>query len=88
MLGDSRLILARSHFQLKPTFLRTGYGWCAFWLGLYIGYDLKVVAALLPQQMELDVGVGLAALLSGLSDTESTGAVSPVEETGTGAVCH
>jgi hypothetical protein len=49
---------------------------------------LKVVAALLPQQMELDVGVGLAALLSGLSDTESTGAVSPVEETGTGAVCH
>lgn len=49
---------------------------------------VKVVAALLPAQVEHEVGEGLAALLSGISDRESSGAVGPVEETGTGAVCH
>ena len=49
---------------------------------------VKCVAALLPQQVEHEVGEGLAALLSGISDRESAGAVSPVEDTGTGAVCH
>lgn len=49
---------------------------------------VKVVAAMLPAQVEHDVGEGLAALLSGISDRESTGEVIPVEEAGTGAVCH
>ena len=49
---------------------------------------VRVVAAMLPEQVEHEVGEGLAALLSGISDRESTGAVGPVEETGTGAVCH
>jgi hypothetical protein len=49
---------------------------------------VKVVAAMLPEQVEHEVGAGLAALLSGITDTEGTGEVIPVEETGTGAVCH
>jgi hypothetical protein len=50
---------------------------------------VRVVAAMLPEQVEVEVGQGLAALLSGIgTDTEGQGAVSPVEETGTGAVCH
>jgi hypothetical protein len=49
---------------------------------------VKVVAAMLPEQVEHEVGEGLAALLSGISDRESAGAVGPLEETGAGAVCH
>lgn len=49
---------------------------------------VKVVAAMLPEQVEHDVGEGLAALLSGISDRESQGEVIPVEDTGTSAVCH
>lgn len=50
---------------------------------------VKVVAALLPEQLEVEVGQGLAALLSGIgTNEESTGAAGPVEETGAGAVCH
>lgn len=49
---------------------------------------VRVVAAMLPQQVEMDVGVGLAALLSGSGTSESAGAASPVAETGTGPVCH
>lgn len=49
---------------------------------------VRVCAALLPAQVEHEVGEGLAALLSGISDRESTGEVIPVEEAGTGAVCH
>jgi hypothetical protein len=39
MIGDSRLILARTFFKLKPWYARTGYGWCLMWLGLYVGYE-------------------------------------------------
>lgn len=49
---------------------------------------LRVAAALLPKETTVEIGEGLAALLSGISDRESAGEVSPVEETGTGAVCH
>lgn len=49
---------------------------------------LRVVATILPKEVEVEVGAGLAALLSGITDTESTGEVIPVEEAGTGAVCH
>lgn len=49
---------------------------------------VRVVAAMLPEQVEHEVGEGLAALLSGISDRESSGAVSPVEEAGTSSVCH
>ena len=52
---------------------------------------VKVVAAMLPEQVEHDVGEGLAALLSGISDREQeagAGQASPVEETGASAVCH
>lgn len=50
---------------------------------------VKVVAAMLPEQVELEVGQGLAALLSASgTDTESAGASSPVEEAGTSSVCH
>jgi hypothetical protein len=50
---------------------------------------VKVVAAMLPEQVEVEMSEGLAALLSGQrAEPESTGAVSPMEETGTGSVCH
>jgi hypothetical protein len=50
---------------------------------------LRVVASILPKEIELEVGQGLAALLGTLgSEPEGAGDVSPVEETGTGAVCH
>lgn len=50
---------------------------------------VKVIAAMLPEQVEHEIGEGLAALLSGIrTEPESTGAAIPVEETGTGAVCH
>jgi hypothetical protein len=49
---------------------------------------VKVVAAMLPEQVEHEVGEGLAALLSGISDRESAGAVGSLEEAGAGAVCH
>lgn len=50
---------------------------------------LRVVASILPKEIELDVGEGLAALLGTLgTQPESAGDVSPLEDTGTGAVCH
>lgn len=50
---------------------------------------VRMVAALLPAQVEHEVTEGLAALLSGIrSEPDSAGAVGPVEETGTGAVRH
>ena len=50
---------------------------------------VKVVAAMLPEQDEHEVGEGLAALLSGISEQGvSPAAATPVEETGTGPVCH
>jgi hypothetical protein len=49
---------------------------------------LRVCAAILPKEIEVEVGEGLAALLSGISDRESAGAVGPLEEPGTDAVCH
>jgi hypothetical protein len=52
---------------------------------------VRVVAAMLPEQVEHEVGEGLAALLSGISDREQAagaGTASPVEEAGTGSVCH
>lgn len=48
---------------------------------------VKVVAALMPEQVELEVGQGLAELLSGPEEAGET-APSPLEEAGTGAVCH
>lgn len=50
---------------------------------------VKVVAAMLPEQVEHEVGEGLAALLSGISEQGvSPAAAAPVEEAGTGPVCH
>lgn len=49
---------------------------------------VRVVAAMLPAQVEHEIGGGLAALLSGISAEQSTGEVVPVEDTGTSAVCH
>lgn len=50
---------------------------------------VRVVAAMLPEQVEHEVGEGLAALLSGIrAEQDSAGAVGPMEETGTGAVRH
>lgn len=51
---------------------------------------VKVVAALMPQQVEMEVSQGLAALLSGSdrADQASPGAAGPVEDPGTDAVRH
>lgn len=50
---------------------------------------LRVVASILPKEIEMEIGQGLAALLSASgTDTDSAGTVGPLEETGTGAVCH
>ena len=50
---------------------------------------LRVVASILPKEIEVEVGQGLAALLGTLgTKPESSGDAIPVEETGTGAVCH
>lgn len=50
---------------------------------------LRVVAAVLPKEIEVEVGEGLAALLSAIgTEPESAGAVSPLEDTGTSSVCH
>lgn len=57
MVGDCRLILARSHFQLKPIFLRTGYGWCAFWLGFYIGYENNSLPPIDPAKQPYGDGI-------------------------------
>jgi hypothetical protein len=50
---------------------------------------LRVVASVLPKEIEVEVGEGLAALLSGIgTEPESAGAVNPLEETGTSSVRH
>lgn len=51
---------------------------------------VKVVAAMLPEQVEHELGEGLAALLSGISERsgDSAGQAAPVEETGSSPVCH
>ncbi len=50
---------------------------------------VRVVAAMLPDQVELEVGQGLAALLGTLgTKPESAGDVIPVENPGTSTVCH
>jgi hypothetical protein len=53
---------------------------------------VRVVAAMLPEQVEMEVGQGLAALLGQLgtigTNPESAGDVIPVEAPGPGTVCH
>ncbi len=46
---------------------------------------MNIAAKILPKEIELDVGVGLAALLAGTEGARETAAV---EDTGTSAVCH
>lgn len=49
---------------------------------------LRVIAAVLPKEVEVEVGQGLAELLSGIAAEPSPESAGALEDAGTGAVCH